>query len=376
MIVKNEAAVIERCLNPVRKYIDHWIVVDTGSTDGTQDLIRAAMADLPGSLVERPWVDFAFNRSEALALARPHADYSLVIDADDELIVPDNFVMPKLCAPAYLFTIIDGPARYTRNQLFDNAKAWRYAGVIHEIPYCSEPFTPSLAPLAMRRGHDGARRRDRDTADNDIAVLERALRSEANPLLIARYNFYLAEYYQKAGNLRQSLALYLKCTTCDSLDGEEVYHSLVNAASVMEKLNEPKASILALFDQAIAFKPDRAEARHGASRYCRIQQDFTTGYRYAEAGLTLVMPAEGIDLQPWIYAYGLRGEYAMNAYGIGQYNVCLFHCTEILGRSDIPDGVRESIADLARRALAPMVDPVWGCQPSIYSAEFAPAWQV
>ncbi len=69
MIVKNEAHVIQRCLATVRPIIDHWVIVDTGSTDGTQDIIRAAMADMPGSLVERPWVDFAHNRSEALRLA-------------------------------------------------------------------------------------------------------------------------------------------------------------------------------------------------------------------------------------------------------------------------------------------------------------------
>ena len=48
MIVKNEATVIRRCLDSVRPIIDHWIVVDTGSTDGTQDIVRAHFRDLPG----------------------------------------------------------------------------------------------------------------------------------------------------------------------------------------------------------------------------------------------------------------------------------------------------------------------------------------
>ena len=73
MIVKNEAAVIARCLASVRPIIDYWVIVDTGSTDGTQDAIRAFLADLPGELHERPWRDFAHNRTEALDLARPHA---------------------------------------------------------------------------------------------------------------------------------------------------------------------------------------------------------------------------------------------------------------------------------------------------------------
>src|SRR5690348_5608822 len=64
MIVKNEAPVIERCLRSVKPYVHAWAVSDTGSTDGTQDIIRKFMADLPGELIERPWVDFSANRND------------------------------------------------------------------------------------------------------------------------------------------------------------------------------------------------------------------------------------------------------------------------------------------------------------------------
>ena len=98
MIVKNEAPVITRCLASVRPLIDYWVIVDTGSTDGTQDKIRAFMTDLPGKLHERPWRDFAHNRTEALELARPHGEYVLIIDADDVLEFEPQFKMPVLQA--------------------------------------------------------------------------------------------------------------------------------------------------------------------------------------------------------------------------------------------------------------------------------------
>ena len=41
MIVKNEMVNLKRCLDAVAPHIACWVIGDTGSTDGTQDFIRA-----------------------------------------------------------------------------------------------------------------------------------------------------------------------------------------------------------------------------------------------------------------------------------------------------------------------------------------------
>ena len=38
--VQNEAHVIEKMLSTAVDYIDYWVLVDNGSTDGTQDIIK------------------------------------------------------------------------------------------------------------------------------------------------------------------------------------------------------------------------------------------------------------------------------------------------------------------------------------------------
>ncbi|MGH1574692.1 glycosyltransferase [Methylobacterium sp. P31] len=214
MIVKDEAHVILRCLATVRPVIDHWIIVGTGSTDGTQNVIRSAMADLPGTLVERPWVDFAFNRSEALTLARPHGTYTLIIDADDELNITKDCSMPELVAPAYYLKIIDGFTQYTRIQLVNNDLEWRYRGVLHEFLDCKDAFLASPISLSMRRGDDGAPHRDPTTYARDASILENALATETDPLLISRYTYYLAQSYRDSGEPRRALEYYLRrCET-------------------------------------------------------------------------------------------------------------------------------------------------------------------
>src|SRR3972149_9108675 len=75
MIVKDEALVIERCLGSVKHLIDYWVIVDTGSKDGTQEIIKNYLKDIPGELYESPWVDFAHNRNEALDFANNKGDY-------------------------------------------------------------------------------------------------------------------------------------------------------------------------------------------------------------------------------------------------------------------------------------------------------------
>jgi glycosyltransferase involved in cell wall biosynthesis len=66
----------------VKDHIGYWTIVDTGSTDGTPYLIRESLADIPGVLYDRPWVDFGRNRSELMELARGSAQQLLLIDAD------------------------------------------------------------------------------------------------------------------------------------------------------------------------------------------------------------------------------------------------------------------------------------------------------
>lgn len=59
MIVKNETHIIRECLESVAPYIDYWVISDTGSTDGTQELITKFFEEkgIPGELHQDEWRD-------------------------------------------------------------------------------------------------------------------------------------------------------------------------------------------------------------------------------------------------------------------------------------------------------------------------------
>src|SRR5215210_7335079 len=99
MIVRDEAEVIERCLDSVAGLIDTWTICDTGSEDGTPELIEKRLEGIPGTLHRTAWQDFGHNRSELMKLAKGTAEYLLLIDAD--MTIEVRGPLPELTADAY-----------------------------------------------------------------------------------------------------------------------------------------------------------------------------------------------------------------------------------------------------------------------------------
>ena len=80
MIVKNEEAVLERCLNSAAALADEIIVVDTGSTDATKE-IAGRFTD---RIYDFPWRD-DFAAARNFSFSKAEGDYLMWLDADDVL---------------------------------------------------------------------------------------------------------------------------------------------------------------------------------------------------------------------------------------------------------------------------------------------------
>jgi GR25 family glycosyltransferase involved in LPS biosynthesis/glycosyltransferase involved in cell wall biosynthesis len=368
MIVKNERALIRRCLDSVRPLLDYVLIEDTGSTDGTQQIIRDWLAehDLPGEVVEAPWRDFASNRSHALAClrTRPEIDYALIIDADDVLEIVDGFDAARfkagLDADFYHLRVRQNATHHARPQLVSNHKPFRFRGVLHE--YLEVPdgagHSDTAEGLTIRASIEGARSADPDKYRHDAVLLELALAEETDPFLRTRYMFYLAQSYRDCGETARSEAAYLQRAEMGYWD-EEVYVSWLEAGYRQAELGRPFETVMASFKRAMATVPHRLEAPYAAAHYCRAQSRNRDGYEVAQAALPAQNSAipDGLFILRWIYEYGLLDELAINAYWAGEYAASVRANLRILAHPNLPEDQRARILQNAANAAARLPQP-------------------
>ncbi len=345
MIVKDESPVIQRCLASVKPWIDHWVIVDTGSSDGTQDLVRAAVAGVPGSLHERRWRDFAHNRNEALALARAHADYVLLIDADEQLIVPAGFQWPSLASDGYLLECVLNGWSYGRNSLIATRLDWRWVGVLHEFLTCDVPHRWELLPgPKIDVGRDGARARDPSTYLKDVDILRKALEQEPGN---TRYTFYLAQTYRDAGLIEESVRCYQQRVALEGWD-EERWFAAFQVAVLGERLQWPTEDVQQAYLAAYALRPSRAEPLCELARCLRLRGDRTSAFLYAARAAAMRAPPDVLFVDTSVYAWRALDELASTAWYAGARDEGRQAVARLLAEQRFPASERERIEANAR----------------------------
>ena len=338
MIVKNEKDVIEKCLASVKGFIDYWVIVDTGSTDGTQEIIKNYMQGIPGELHERPWVDFGHNRDEALQLAKNKAEYTLFIDADETLVFSKDFIRGVLDKDVYGVVIKYGQTSGIRDFLVRNALSWHWKGVLHEVLECKDQKTKSVMPGVVNYSEvsTGARAKNPKKHLHDALALKKGLEKEPDNL---RYQFHLAQCYTGAEEFPLAIEAYEKRLSMGEGSSDEYFYSLYMKARLQARLQMPLATLVESYQKAHAYRP------------WRIEPLFHLGFCYIQAGEDLLgyetlKKAVAVDPRSDDYfnkdegiVWQLHYQLAGVCWRLGKVRESLESCERLMQCSDVPQDI-------------------------------------
>ncbi len=147
MIVKNEEAVLERCLRSAAPAVDEIIIVDTGSTDRTRTIAR----QFTDRVYDFAWVD-DFSAARNFSFSKATMDYCMWLDADDILSEPACRALcalkKELTCDVVMMPYQSGAVTFYRERLLRRAAGFHWEGAVHEVItphgtvlYCEIPIT-------------------------------------------------------------------------------------------------------------------------------------------------------------------------------------------------------------------------------------------
>ncbi len=282
-IVKNEAHCILTMLESAVKISDAIVIADTGSTDGTQDIITkfGEEHNIPTYVFERPFDTFENSRNFGMEKAReivkelgwnPNECWTWWCDADETVIINDKFTKNQFVNDLYMINAFIGQMKYTRNTFARVSKPFRFYGPVHEFIICEEKnITSGLAENvhidvkmtgASWQGDIPAKYK------SHAFILEKYIDNDRRD---PRWIFYTAQSYHDSANvpnnkeesderLRRSLKYYKERVSRPDGYAEEIYYSQFRIGAIMKNLEEPWSLVMQELLKAYAMDPVRGEA--------------------------------------------------------------------------------------------------------------------
>lgn len=235
MIVKNSGQLLKSVLENVKPYIDRWTILDTGSTDGTQTVIRETLNGVNGCLYEEPFIDFLTTRNRSLELSSKSCKYIIILD--DSYILKGGsdlrIFLQNQTQECYNIKIVDQHQNtaYFSNRIIRSLSGKRYQKYkVHEVIPDDKPQI-SVLPLECYiedyRDHYHTHRSQK-RHPKDIKILLEHHREDPTD---TRVIYYLASTYLAMKNDRKALKYYKKLLKLPDSRENEVYEAMMFMAN-------------------------------------------------------------------------------------------------------------------------------------------------
>lgn len=212
MIVKNEAANLDKCLKAVVGCVDEIIIVDTGSSDNTKKIA----ANYTNKLYDFKWCD-DFAKARNFSIEKSNNDWVLVMDADENIFDYNKkkileFVSDKKNEEVVgrikrinPFEDVSGVKRYIErvNRLF-NKNHFKYTGLIHEQITALNGKNYSTKNIEIAAEHFGYTKEvieKTNKLERNISMLKKAIAENTNdPYLYYQLGktYYMGKDYKSS----------------------------------------------------------------------------------------------------------------------------------------------------------------------------------
>lgn len=303
LMVKNESAILRRCLEAVDKVADAFCILDTGSTDTTVEIAEEFLDTRVGCVTVEPWRDFGYNRSVSFTRAYQFIKeqcwdlkdtYGLLLDAD-MLFKVGTLKEQNLTEAGYTVVQMAGTLEYPNTRLVRMDFPWTCVGVTHE--YWSGPtkHLPKSVCFIDDRNDGGCKS---DKFERDVRLLEKGLDEEPRN---GRYMFYLAQSYHCLRRWDDARKMYKKRIITGGWDEEIWYSHYMIGKCYLELNNIPKFECW--MQKAIALRPTRAEAYYQLTKHFREYSKHFKAYQYLVDGKNVPMTKDSLFIETDVYTY-------------------------------------------------------------------------
>lgn len=260
-IMKNESQVIERMLNSIKPIVDGIVLVDTGSTDNSIEIVNKWGKDngIETHVIERPFDNFQDSRNASIKGAKDiflnrndgHTYYGFWLDADEVIELDNSFNKQSLNKDLYMFNTYIANSKYTRNELYRLDKPFKFYGVVHEFIICDDKNITSglLDGLKVIVRMDGFSWTENISKKylSHAHTLEKYLADDRSD---PRWIFYAAQSYHDSAcvkdnkeendeRLRRSIKYYRERVSIQAGYPEEIFYSQYRIGTIMRQLEEP-----------------------------------------------------------------------------------------------------------------------------------------
>jgi glycosyltransferase involved in cell wall biosynthesis len=303
LMIKNEEKIIKRCILNALAIADAICISDTGSTDGTVDLLKEFLPTLaiPTKLAHHEWQDFGHNRTLSFREAQTFCKelqwdsdrtYSLLLDADMNFVMKPNFTKEALTAEGYSIIQKNASLEYYNTRFIRVGHPWSCVGVTHE--YWGGGSCNQLSTVYIDDIGDGGCKADKFIRD------ERLLRKglEEDPTN-GRYMFYLAQTLKDMGKLQDSIDYYKKRIEVGGWF-EEIWYSMYMISKLYYELgNMPEMECWGL--KAYEFNKNRSENIYFLTKIFREKGQNFKAWHYMKLGKAIKKPSDLLFLESAVY---------------------------------------------------------------------------